>query len=226
MKQVWHQFKKFFLVYPGIYFAKWVLRLLLSTCRINVIGLHFFTKACSKNRCILMLWHNRLMILPEIVLFNAPQYIYRAVISNSRDGELLTILTHSYKIGRVLRVPHNAKYKALSQMIKQLQQGGEVVVITPDGPRGPRYKLKQGLAVAGKESGAEIVPFSWSASSFWQLRTWDKLMIPKPFSRIEVRFGESILLGENELKSDLELLEKSLLDLDEEACQAVKKWPQ
>lgn len=192
IKEYWIYVKRRWLSRPLVYLAKAFLRLVLFTCRIEVQGIEGLTRTAANDRCILMLWHNRLTILPEILLKHAPQFIYCAFISNSRDGELLAILANSYKSGRTLRVPHNARHQALSQMIKQLKQNHEVMIMTPDGPRGPRYQVKPGVVMAAQESSAYIIPFSWSANRFWQLKSWDQLRFPKPFTRIQAVFGTPI----------------------------------
>ena len=182
------------LVTTGIYLFKYLMKALLATCKIEIQGIDHLISSASNRNCILMVWHNRLIILPEFLTKNGPQLIFRAVISKSKDGEILSRLIESYATARTLRVPHNARYQALAEMISQLKQGGEVIVITPDGPRGPRYKVKPGIAIAAKKTDALIIPLSWSASSFWQFKSWDKLIVPKPFSRICVFFGKPIAL--------------------------------
>lgn len=205
--------KKIFLQYPLVYVLKGVLRLLLTTCRFEIIGLSQFLEKASGGRVILALWHNRLLILPEILHKNVPQGIFRAVISNSRDGELLAILAKSYRQGRTLRVPHNSRQKALQEIISYLRHSQEVLVITPDGPRGPSNKLKPGVSVAARASSACVVPFTWTASRFWQLKTWDRLLIPKPFSKIKVVFSEPLIFQKNKCEEDSDMLEQALSQL-------------
>lgn len=211
MKKIWLHFKRHYLAYPAAYIAKGMMRLILSTCRIEIRGLDRFIQAASTERCILMLWHNRLAILPEILHRHASQFIYRAFISNSCDGEPLAIMTRSYSSGRILRVAHHARHQALHQMIAILKRDKEVAVLTPDGPRGPIYEVKPGVIAAAKAASAKIIPFSWSATSFWQLKTWDQFRLPKPFSLIVVTLGEPIPM-ESEVKTSN--LKQILLALD------------
>ncbi len=233
MREIWRKIKQRYAPYIIVYMTKGLLRLLLSTCRIEVEGLEQFISLATYKRSILMLWHNRLAILPEILRSHTPGHlIYRAFISQSRDGELLAILANSYEAGRTLRVPHNARHQALGKMIAQLKQGGEVMVITPDGPRGPRYQVKPGIIVAAKESSASIVPLTWAADRFWQLKTWDKLILPKPFSRILVKFGDPIYIpkeSERFLKEETVRLQCILDELNSQICSSIlpnqKKWP-
>lgn len=231
IKKIIKKAKLYCLIYPSAYLIKGVLRLLILSCRIDVKGLERFVTNAQTGKSILMLWHNRLGILPELLAHYAPQFIYCGVISKSQDGELLSILAKSYIIGRTLRVPHNARHQALGKMINQLKQSNEIIVITPDGPRGPRFQIKQGVIVAAKETSASIIPFTWSASRFWQMSTWDKLIIPKPFSRIVAVWGEPILLEkDSDREQDAIFLGTILKQQDQEACQTLSSdpasWPQ
>lgn len=193
-RHYWLVFKRKILSYPIAYISKYSLRLILSTCRIQIKGLERFVEIASKEKCIVMLWHNRLAILAEILNNNAAQFNYSAVISKSRDGEPLALLANSYKAGKAIRVPHRAKHQALKMVIDSLNTTEDIILFTPDGPRGPQYRVKPGIALAAKETGAVIIPFSWNSNNVWKLRTWDQFMLPKPFTTLTVDFGEPINL--------------------------------
>lgn len=210
------KFKRNYLSFLFAYFLKLLLRVILWTCSYKMKGLDAF-HAVSKNRkCILMLWHNRLLIVPEILRKFAAKNNYTAFISNSLDAEPFAIMINSYRFGRTIRVPHLSRHFALKKMIDLLKNSNEVIVITPDGPRGPRYEVKPGTALAAKKTLANIIPFSWHASRFWELHTWDKLRIPKPFSTIFLEFGHPLEadnfsgLGD---KEESQLIRQALLKL-------------
>lgn len=226
MSELWRKFKKHYLPYPFVFLGKFLIRMLLHTCKIEIIGLDHLKKSAAEGKCIIMLWHNRLAILPEIARRYASEYTYRALISKSRDGELLAILANSYGFVKTLRVPHDAKHQALGKMIDYLHDTNEIMVITPDGPRGPRYQVKSGVAYAAQKTASHIIPVTWAASRFWQLKTWDQLMFPRPFSRIVISFGEPIPPPQNlqkNLHAELEALQKRLLNLDRHAYQILDK---
>jgi lysophospholipid acyltransferase (LPLAT)-like uncharacterized protein len=209
LRHHWLKFKREQLALPIAYFAKFAMRLILKTCTIKVEGLPQFIETARKERCILALWHNRLGIVSEILYNYAPQFIYTAFISQSRDGEPLAILAKSYKAGRVIRVPHQARHQALKQLIDKLRAGGEIIVFTPDGPRGPCYQVKPGILAAAKETKAVIVPFTWTADRFWELKSWDRFRIPKPFSKIQVNLSVPLRVGDN-MDDILPELEKAM----------------
>lgn len=223
-----HRFMPFILAHC----VKVVMRLLIATCKVEVKGLEKFVRVAQKERCMLTLWHNRLAIMPEILKKHASQFVFCAFVSKSRDGELLARLANSYTMGRTLRVSQNARLKALKDLIRQIKKGEEIMVVTPDGPRGPRYQVKAGAIIAAKEAEALIIPVSWSSSRFFQLKSWDKLMFPKPFSRIIIAFGDPLNIDKNSsnVRTDqTTLLTQSLKHLDLQVCTAVHAdsdhWP-
>lgn len=191
------------LPYIIAYSAKYLLKWISWTCKQRFVGNETFVDTAKHYPCIVMLWHNRLALVAEAFTKKANEFNYSAFISNSRDGEPLAILAKSYPNGNVIRVHHQARHQALREMISRLEKSREIILITPDGPRGPRYKIKPGTALAAKQANAWIVPFSWDADSFWELKTWDKFRIPKPFSTITYTWGTPI--PPDRVESDLEI---------------------
>lgn len=193
------------------YLIRAVLRMLLATCKIRIKGQASLLNAAKTGSCLIMLWHNRLVLIGTMLLRVNPKLTYTAVVSNSKDGEILAQYTTSHKNGRTIRVPHDSREMALKAMISRLKLKREIVIVTPDGPRGPSYQIKPGIALAAKETGASIVPFSWQSDKFWELKTWDKMRIPKPFSTIDVDFGKPVTLTpESDIDSNLIELKDAL----------------
>ena len=108
-------FKRKIFAYFIAYIGKFLLRVILFTCRIEIQGLDLFKKTISSEKSILMLWHNRLTIISEILSKIDSHTIFSAFISKSRDGDPLAALANSYKNGRAIRVPHDRKHQALKQ---------------------------------------------------------------------------------------------------------------
>lgn len=193
------------------YVIRCALFLLFFTCKVNIKDKENLLNAAKRGPTLLMLWHNRLVAIGPILLRAYKKLTFCAFISNSRDGEIVAQYTKSYSRGSVIRVPHNAKGEALKLMIARLKLSKDVLVITPDGPKGPLYQVKPGIAIAAKEAGAAIIPFDWQAKSYWELKTWDRMRIPKPFTTIDATFGEPIYLDpDTPLDKDLEHLKSSL----------------
>lgn len=89
-------------------------------------------------------------------------------------------------------VAHNGRHKALLQMVDALE-ADTLLLITPDGPKGPKHVVKEGALFCAEKAKARIVGMSWQASNAWKLNTWDKMQIPKPFSKVTICFSEAIL---------------------------------
>lgn len=221
--------KRTFLTFLIAYIGKYLIRAILYTCKIEVFGFEKFKKNHEENKTILMLWHNRLSIVSEVLYKLDPITVFVAFISKSRDGDPLSKLANSYKTGKAIRVAHNQRHQALKCVIDRLKSTDEVVIITPDGPRGPRYEVKPGIVVAALESKASITPFSWSSTAFWQLGSWDKLMFPKPFSKLIVTFGEPIQLQDRAVEENQEHLKNVLIEIETTVNRSLfskkEDWP-
>jgi len=123
------------------------------------------------------------------------------------------VITDSYNQGRAVKVPHNKRAQSLQLMINQLKAGNEIGIVTPDGPRGPKYTLKRGVALAARKCRAKVIPLSWNADKCWRFNTWDGLMLPKPFSTITVEWGDPVALDDKEevsISDDAKKLEHAL----------------
>ena len=162
-------------------------RLLFWTCKVKVRGLNEYFAIANKEKCMLLIWHDQLTMLPSLLLRLSPDVHFGALISNSRDGDLIAIISKKFKSLKPIRVAHDSKHLGLKNMIKELKNK-LMVIVTPDGPRGPRYEIKKGAFFSIRVSKSKVVLLKWKADKFWQLKTWDKMMIPKPFSKIEISF--------------------------------------
>ncbi|HEY5035689.1 MAG TPA: lysophospholipid acyltransferase family protein [Chthoniobacterales bacterium] len=139
-------------------------------------------------RYIGALWHNRLLLLPFVIKHYLPQRRGAALISPSRDGALLADLVERFGF-EVVRGSSSRKGAAAIRQLAEVIASGRDVVITPDGPRGPAYQLDQGIVFLAQISGAAVVPINMEYSSCWRVKSWDRFILPKPFSRVRVLFG-------------------------------------
>lgn len=135
------------------------------------------------------LWHNRLLIFPFILRRFFPHRRGAALISASRDGDLLSDAIHRFNYNVVRGSSSKLGASGLLQLSEVLEKGGDVV-ITPDGPRGPAYELGPGIIFLGQKTGAWVLPVNLEYSSCWRVKSWDRFIIPKPFSKIRVIIGE------------------------------------
>jgi lysophospholipid acyltransferase (LPLAT)-like uncharacterized protein len=95
--------------------------------------------------------------------------------------------------------------QAFRQLLVELKRNHSSVSITPDGPRGPRYRVQMGSIALAKMSGLPIVPVQWESKRKWIIaRSWDRFQIPCPFTRVECRIGEPIYVPEDASEAFME----------------------
>ena len=135
---------------------------------------------------IWLLWHNRIFALPLIYKQLAPKLRGVVLTSASRDGDYLAAIANALGVCSERGSSSKRGSRALLALTSWVAEGF-VVGITPDGPRGPRYRLAPGPVKLSQMTQAEIVTFQIDYSSYWQLRqSWDHFRIPKPFSTISL----------------------------------------
>jgi lysophospholipid acyltransferase (LPLAT)-like uncharacterized protein len=134
-------------------------------------------------------WHR--CVLPATWIY---RHQHPAVMtSRSRDGEFIARVIQRFGFVPVRGSSSRGGQRALLEMNKLLAEGN-AVAFTIDGPRGPRGVAKKGPVLLARMSGAAITAFYVAVERAWVLNTWDKLVIPKPFSRIYVRFARKIFV--------------------------------
>ena len=142
-----------------------------------------------KENYIGVLWHNRLLIFPFVLRRFFPNRRGAALISASRDGDLLADAIKRFDFDVVRGSSSRLGASAILQLTDVLASGRDVV-ITPDGPRGPAYELGPGIIFLAQKSGAPVVPVNMEYSSCWRLKSWDRFILPRPFSKVRVIIGQ------------------------------------
>ena len=110
-----------------------------------------------------------------------------ALTSASKDGEILAAFLNRFSVRAIRGSSSRSGARALVEM-KRAIKDGYIMGITPDGPRGPRYRLNPGVVKLAQVTGGFVLPVHVRYSRFWQLKSWDGFMIPKPFARVEITF--------------------------------------
>jgi lysophospholipid acyltransferase (LPLAT)-like uncharacterized protein len=135
------------------------------------------------------LWHNRLLVFPLVLRRFFPNRNGAALISASRDGDLLTDAIERFGFDVVRGSSSRLGASALLQLSDTLAAGRDVV-ITPDGPRGPAYELGPGIIFLAQKTGAPVLPMNLEYSNCWRFKSWDRFILPRPFSTVRVIVGQ------------------------------------
>lgn len=163
-----------------------LVRLWQATIRMRASDAKSLENLEDKKRLIGLAWHNRIFFLPMCKYIFRPNFPMSGLVSASRDGAWLCAFFKFLGIGTVRGSSKRRGAHAIISMVETLQHTSDIF-ITPDGPRGPRYVCKPGFLSVAKSSGARILMLRITPSSFWTINaTWDKFILPKPFSRVTV----------------------------------------
>ncbi len=138
---------------------------------------------------IMVLWHNRLLLGPELFRRYLPERKIAGLISASSDGAWLAAFFEQLGIKPIRGSRHGRGVQAFRELIKASRAGYDIG-ITPDGSRGPMYDMKAGAATLALRGGAPILLLSYNYTRAWRLKSWDRFYIPLPFSRINVRVDD------------------------------------
>ena len=163
-----------------------LLRLLSWTWRFREVrGEPWRLLHAERKPFIVAVWHGEL--LPICWLLRGTGM--STMISEHSDGEIIARITERWGYRLVRGSTSQGAGRALLGMIRDLEAGREFV-ITPDGPRGPAGEAQAGALLASQRAGAPIIPLRAECESAWYLNGWDRFMIPKPFARVVMRYGE------------------------------------
>ena len=166
---------------------------------------------------ILMFWHEHIFCMPWI----GPSYS-AALQSPHADGRLLAYATMFFGVKPVFGSSNRQALSGMRELMREMKKG-RVAAISPDGPRGPARQLAGGAVALAQRTGQPILPCVWATDRCWRINSWDKMRIPKPFSRGEIIWGEPIYLPEKSTKEEQEAarqhIEAILTDLTER-CDA------
>lgn len=139
---------------------------------------------------VYLMWHEALLPL----LWHHRGLGIAIVVSAARDGQYLADLAERLGYRTVRGSSHRGGVRALVGATRVLREGGSVA-FTPDGPRGPRRVLKPGFLAAAQRTGALVVPVHAAARWARRLGSWDRFLVPLPFARVRIAFGEPFAVG-------------------------------
>jgi len=182
-----------FLRFIGNYVLYILIHTLCKTLRIQTTGSEAITSLIKEKKYfVLAFWHGTMVV---------PWFVHRnlnllAIISKSKDGNLLAKILRKWKYKVVRGSSSKDGDIALGVMIDHAKHEC-AVAITPDGPRGPNFKMKAGAVITAKKSGVPLVLVGTGYKSKTKLHSWDNFEVPFPFSKMHLVYSEPILIAKN-----------------------------
>lgn len=200
--------KKFLFRYvlPYIIYVLIYLCCITIRCRNNSPENEDYFKNMS-GKYILTLWHSRIFYL-FYYFRNRPDL--NLLISPSEDGDLLARLAVLMGYSVIRGSTYKNSFTAARQLIAVLKKNKNIIVIA-DGSRGPRHKAQPGTVVLARITGSPLIPMTYSAKRKFELDSWDRFLLPLPFTQCNLDFGRPILLPKD---ADKEFVEIKLDELE------------
>ncbi len=169
----------------------WLLQVLFYTLRPVYIQEPILRRLLdSPTPFIAAFWHGRLLYPLHMVRVYRQRRV-TVLVSRSRDGEWISQIAQCFGVVPTRGSSHRGGGQGLLEMVRRVQEG-YIACVTPDGPRGPRYQVQPGVVTLAQKTGAAIMPITYNAKWRKVMRSWDGFVVPMPFSRIVVIYGEPI----------------------------------
>jgi lysophospholipid acyltransferase (LPLAT)-like uncharacterized protein len=202
----WHQRLAARLIYTAI-------RCLALTIRFRVDQDSRFLSELPPEKIIFAIWHNRLVL--SLIIYH--RYVTRrdrtrklaSIASASRDGGLVTSIIELFGVAPVRGSSSRRAAPALRELVAWAERGYDLA-ITPDGPRGPRYTLPEGVIATAQLSGLTIVPVAYHLNWKICLKPWDRFQIPLPFACCKITTGRMLRVPRSMTGAEREILRQQV----------------
>lgn len=174
------------------------------------------------DRFIYCVWHDQLVI----PIFGGKHRHTAALVSQAQDGGFVVAGLRSVGILPVRGSTSRGGAQAMRQLIREAE--GKHIVMTPDGPRGPRRELSPGIVFLASHSGRAIVPAAFTCERGWRFGVgWTDLLVPKPFSKVHLLTGEPIHISPDaDLRSEVARVQAAMLAMNDRGDALAARRPQ
>ncbi|MEE4166589.1 MAG: lysophospholipid acyltransferase family protein, partial [Desulfocapsaceae bacterium] len=181
--------------------AAWLLRIWFATCRVTVHGWDFRRTVEEKNKAVIAIfWHYSLLY----IFYHLRKVPAAVLVSASEDGDYIAALATNLKFKTVRGSRNRRGLRALKDLISCLEHG-EHIGIVADGSQGPPLVVQPGAILMASRTGSPILPLSWSSSRYVTFHSWDRTVLPLPFSQVHLCYGEPVYIPSGISSDELEL---------------------
>ena len=194
------------------YFLGWLISIYLKFCYHSSIWYiknnQNIKELISKKKSFLVcFWHNRILMAP--FCWEDQEKKFKMLISSHPDGRIISHAVSYFGISTISGSSRKNTLSSIKEILNEIKNNN-IIGITPDGPKGPKEKVKPGLLNLLKKNHLPIIPLSYSAKFNFRLNTWDKFLFVTPFNKFVAVWGEPFFYNKKE--SD----KKNILNLEKE----------
>jgi hypothetical protein len=189
-------------------FGKLIIDFLFNTAKIETQDYEQAKSVIESRKFIAAIWHSRILMF---------SYWYRGwngaiLVSRSGDGEIIARILQKFGHETVRGSTTRGGLRGLAALIRKLENKTRSAVIIPDGPQGPRFKVQPGIVALAAKTGHPIVPMTYSARKIKIFNSWDRFILPFPFTFCKIAYGTPIHVPKIKDKADLVIWRKKLED--------------
>lgn len=156
--------------------------------RVETRGFGAVADIVASRRYIFAIWHSRIL-LPAFWHRDANASV---MVSNSADGEIAAQMLHQYGHQTIRGSTRKQGMRALLRQVADMHKHVRPGVVTPDGPQGPRYRVQPGVVLLSQKTGFPIIPLAYSAKKRKVFNSWDRFVLPVPWSKCALVYGHPI----------------------------------
>ena len=207
--------KQRLLLWLSVHLGKWFLRFAYATNRWDITGAHKYQTLLQEGQSIILaIWHGRFLGL----FMNLAGKGYYGVAGTHADAEIISQI--GARIGwHLLRGSSSDRGREVyEEIVNTLRRPGQLVAITPDGPKGPAKIPKAGVIRAAMKTGAPVIPVASQSTRRWEFTNWDTFVVAKPFGRTFLHYGAPLVFHRDDnydqcvqrLKTALDELEQEV----------------
>ena len=186
-----------------------LLNLLIRLIHLTVKKRFHLPQTVPEKPFMVAFWHGKLLLAPFIYQKLRKDVKIGVMISDHFDGEIIAKTMGYFDFETIRGSSSKGGVKALKESFRRIAQGYDIA-ITPDGPRGPYQSVADGIVSISQKKEMMIVAFNYTASSYWELKSWDKFMVPKPFSTMDFYASEPFSVAGLEMEVAKEMIKEKL----------------
>src|SRR5262249_22996118 len=199
-----------------------LLRLVYRTLRVRCLDPHGVLDAQARGeRVVLASWHDGILLFPLLKVRVHPSFRPRVVLSWHRDGEIAAQAVRRFGVMASRGSATRGWLGAVRGLLAAHARGEDLVVI-PDGPRGPRHRAREAAVQLARATRTPVVAIGIAAAPMRRLRTWDQLMVPRPFGRVALTLSAPIRVERRDRPETLAAVEAALEATARQAANALE----
>ena len=204
--------------------GRWIFQVLFFLNKVSIKGEENLLKLIKSGSPIMLcVWHGRLLFPSWYIRHHTTLHI---ISSRHADSELLAQILRHWGYGLIRGSTNKGGVRVIREMTEIFNRGG-IIAVTNDGPQGPARIAKSGSIGLAIKNNVKIITVTGSVTKYWQMKSWDRFMLPKPFGKIQIIVSSPMDITEKPSESEVEvqILSEFMNRYQDEADQLTGKIP-